>query len=148
MIRHIWSVYCSKGSVDQQTNAVSLFEVIEEFQLQVPPGTSFPLAVPNQSLMVTYWAREDSSEGLWGQQRLRFLAPDGGELGQFAAKINLDAASRSRNFARFEAIRFGGPGRHEWEVAWRVSDSDDWKVVARIPVDVIVTFVELKGGDA
>lgn len=148
MIRHIWSVYCSKGSVDQQTNAVSLFEVVEELQLRVTPDAVFPLVVPYQTLMVTFWAREDPEKGLWGRQRLRLIAPDGSELGEFTAKINLESASRSRNFARFEAMRLGGPGRHEWEVAWRADDADEWQIVAHVPVDLAVIYSDAASADS
>ena len=149
MIRHIWSVFCSKGSVDQQTNSVSLFEVIEELQIRVAPNVEFPIVSPFPVLMVSYWCRTDREVPIQGEQRLRLISAEGGELGSFVGDIDLESAGRSRSFARFGGLRLGGAGRHEWEVAWRVKGDEDWNVVASIPFDLTVSHQdEGEGGDA
>jgi hypothetical protein len=148
MIRHIWSVLCSKGSVDQQTNAVSLFEVIEELQLRIAPDAEFPMVAPLPVLLVSYWSRVDREVPLQGEQRLRLISPGGEELGSFVGDIDLESAGRSRSFARFPGNRLGGAGRHEWEVAWRIKGEEDWNVAASIPFDLTVSYEdEDKGGN-
>ena len=134
MIRHIWTVFCEKTAIDQESNAVSLFGVIEELHAELAEGTEFPLVAPLPAAVVSFWSREDLAVGTEAKQRLRFLSPEGEELGSFLADIDLESATRSRTVVRFNALRLAGPGWHEWEVSWRVSEEEPWAVVARVPL--------------
>jgi hypothetical protein len=136
MIRHIWSVLCSKVAIDRSSNNISLFEVIEAAQLISTVEINFPANVPYDGTFVTLWAREQPNVPTTVQARMRFLAPTGQELIVHQSPIDLQATSRSRHIVNLNGLRVGGPGIHEFEVSWRQNDQDDWHRVASIPVDL------------
>lgn len=138
MIRHIWSVLCSRTVIDQGTNQLSMFDILEEVQAETRKEIDFPVTVPFQVVLVSYWVRQDDKKPVKGEYRVRVIDPDGAKLGEFTGKINLKASGRSRTLTTFNALSFGGPGRHGWEVAYRVGKGK-WKDVTSIPVDFTVT---------
>jgi hypothetical protein len=139
MIRHIWSVLCSKASIDRQTNNVSLFEVLESVQFATDREVQFPANLPFTGTIVSLWARQDPNTPVAGQMRVRLLSPTGDELLNHPAVIELQGASRTRNLVNLNGIRIAGNGWHEFEISWRLTDDDLWHQVASLPLDFTLT---------
>jgi hypothetical protein len=135
MIRHVWSVLCTKSSIDSQTNNVSLFEVIEQIELRFVGSSELPKGAPIDLELVTLWARENPSTPAEGEMRLRLLSPTGKDLAAFTAKIDLKKAGRNRHQARMHGILLDGSGWYEWEVSCRVGEGK-WTRVASVPLEV------------
>ena len=138
MMRHVFSVTCSRVSVDQESNALSMFETIDSIQASLRGEPEYPFAAPLPGVLVNLWTREDPAVPVRGRQKLRLVGPSGDELGTFEVDIDLESSIRSRHLARFDSILFGGPGRHEWEVYFRTADDEDWTLATRIPLDLEV----------
>ncbi len=138
MMRHVFTVPCSQVSVDQESNSLSMFETIDSLQVGLKSEPEYPFVVPLSGVLVNLWTREDPAVPVRGRQRLRLVGPSGEELGAFEVDIDLESSLRSRHLTRFDSIRFGGPGRHEWEVHFRTADDDDWTLATRIPFDLDV----------
>ena len=138
MIRHVWSVLCSKVSVDRDSNNVSLFEVIESLQLTTAAPVNFPANVPFEGTLVTLWARQRPDQPVTGQMRVRLLAPNGDQLGTFNSEIDLNRSTRNRVIGSMSGLRIAGEGVHEIEVAWRVDTHADWHVATSLPLEIAV----------
>ena len=138
MIRHVWSVFCSKASVDRYSNNVSLFEVIESLQFTTAAPFNFPANVPFEGTLVTLWARQRADQPVTGEMRVRLLAPNGDQLGTSTFEIDLNRAVRARTIASISGLRIGGEGVHEIEVAWRVDARADWHVATSLPLEIAV----------
>ena len=138
MIRHIWSVLCSRALIDRQTNNMSLFEVLEAIQVltNAPPGD--PAILPFEGTVATLWARERPDQRVSGQMRIRLVAPDGKELGAFRAQVNLADVSRTRTISTISGLPFAGGGTYEFEVSWRLQEADNWTVVVSLPLDISI----------
>lgn len=89
MICHVWSVLCSKISVDRETNSISLFEILENVEFTTPTALTFPAKVPFEATLVNSWARQDPNGPVEGEMRVRLLAPSGDQLGTHCVSINL-----------------------------------------------------------
>ena len=138
MMRHIWSVLCSKQSIDRETNSISLFEVIEGVQFYTKAIPSFPSPVPFAGTLVTLWARSTPGERAKGVARVRLLSPEGTELLSQTMEVNLESHPRNRSILQLQGIVIGGPGVHAWEVSSRAADGR-WETQATIPMDVAVS---------
>lgn len=136
MARHVWTVLCSKASVDQQTNNVSLFEVLEALQIKTSQAPTFPITTPFQGTIVTLWARSEIARGERGEMRVRLLAPDGTQLSEFINRTDLVRTPRTRNIAAITGLPIAGNGVHEFEVAWRSTEAEGWRVVGSVPLDI------------
>lgn len=142
MIRHVYSILCSKVSVDRETNNISLFETLESVQFTISTALTFPANVPFEASLVTLWARQDPNEPLEGEMRVRLLAPNGDQLGMFPNNIiDLRAAPRARFVGRINGLRVAGDGIHEWEIAYRLVNQEEWHTVASVPLEVSVRIV-------
>lgn len=138
MIRHVWSVLCSKVSVDSRTNNISLFEVLESVQFMTSKPLTFPASVPFEATLVTLWARQDPSQSVQGEMRVRLLAPNGDELGLVGSEIDLRSSHRSRVIASISGLPIAGDGIHDWEIAWRAREDEAWHVATSLPLEVSV----------
>lgn len=139
MIRHVWSVLCTKSSIDTETNNVSLFEVIEQLELQFPGTSAPPRGVPLELELLTLWARQDPATPVTGEMRIRLLSPQGKELAAFTAGVDLGSAPRNRHRARLNGLVLDGSGWYEWEVSSRADPSKGWDVQVLIPLDISLT---------
>ncbi len=72
MARYLWSVPCLQVLTDRETNAVSLLNVVEGFQVRKLPGELPPVMV------ATLWRRERPGEKMYVQARL--ISPTEEEL--------------------------------------------------------------------
>ena len=138
MIRHVWSVLCSKASVDRHSNNVSLFEVIESLQFTTAAPFNFPVNLPFEGTLVTLWARQRRDQPVTGEMRVRLLAPNGDQLGTFTLEVDLVRTVQNRVFSSISGLRIGGEGVHELEVAWRADARADWHVATSLPFEIAV----------
>src|SRR5687768_16274240 len=123
-IRHVWSVLCSKSTVDRETNNVSLIEVLEQLEITAtvtrigssgqaaPPIPTIPGA-PFTGELVTLWARTDPAQPARGIARVRLLSPQGAELAAFEYAIDVSTNARLRNQGRVQGLRLAGDGWYD-----------------------------------
>jgi hypothetical protein len=137
MIRHVWSVLCSRSSIDQTTNNVSLFEVLESIQVFVNMPVAIPGAAPFAATLVTLWARERLDTPAFGHSRFRILGPTGQPvLPELMAEIDLRTAPRTRARLTLPGLPFSGDGVYNFEVSWRTGEENEWVRVASVPLEV------------
>jgi hypothetical protein len=75
MIRHAWSLICTKCITDPDTKNVTLAEVVE--QLNIPANVTFPIIAPFQTDLVSTWYRSDPNRGERATGRVIVHTPDG-----------------------------------------------------------------------
>jgi hypothetical protein len=129
-------VLCSKQSVDRETNAISLFEVIEAVQFYTKEIPTFPLVVPFSASLVSLWTRSTPDESVKAFGKVRLLSPKGEELMSQGFEIELETHSRSRTVLQLQGVIVGGPGIHEWEISSRTSETEKWERQTSIPMEV------------
>jgi hypothetical protein len=137
-MRHIWTVLCSKVSIDRETNNASLFDIIEQMQLQVPVGTQKPITFGFSGDIVTLWGRDNFATPITGESRIRILGPSGIELGSFVSTVDLTAAPRNRVVGHLNGLRLEDTGWHEIESSFRQSATDAWTIIHKLPIQVTI----------
>jgi hypothetical protein len=139
MIRHVWSVACSKASIDNQTNNISLFEVLEQLQVphwpeRPPDGVIGVGALPLE--IVSLWIRVPLDVPERGECRIRVRAPGGSVLESGAQVMDLAAYRRFRSRFSFPGLPIDEPGLCEIEVLFRTGADAEWRIVAQIPIEM------------
>jgi hypothetical protein len=136
MIRHAWSVLCTKSITDPDSKNITLFDIVE--QLNIPANTEFPAMAPFQTDFVSTWYRSDATQGERATGRVVLHFPDGNtrEASQFA--IDLTAFYRAHVVIRSAGFNLVGPGVYHFEVALRAEGQQEWQNVARIPLQVAI----------
>ena len=108
MPRLEYFLVASSVSIDQSTNRVSVFEIIEEIR-----GPTFPLRIPSCAA-ITLWCAEDGDQDTDFQAMLRVYMPDG-RTNEFATNFRL-AMPRHRITQRFQGLTISGPGELRFEM--------------------------------
>ena len=137
MVRHVWTVLCSKTATDKDSNNISLFEVVEQIQVTGPGGAlAEPVLVPTSLELVSLWARADFGTPTRGTTRVVILFPDGHVAGQAEMDVDLAAVQRTRTIVKFPALPFRLPGVMRFVVSLRQDNAEEWTEVASVPLNV------------
>lgn len=140
MIRHIWTVICSRAVIDKESNNVSLFDVLEEARLRTAesdtekPVIPFPIAIA----WVTTWQREPIENPTHSRGKDIILSPTGEVLVENEYPIDLSKFKRvraKRNVANFP-VSESGMYRFRTQI-WN-EEKNVWEAVSDIPLDISV----------
>lgn len=140
MARHVWSVLCSKGVVDEQSNQISLLDVLEHVSFEVASlpkqeGDNIRLVhFPCQ--LISLWTRSDHDVPELAECRLYLLKWDGSESKRVPMEVDLRKSPRFRSTFRMEGVPLG-TGLLWFVVECRSSADDTWIEAARVPLEVV-----------
>ena len=134
MIKHVWTIVCSKASIDTQSNNVSLFNVLEQINIQDLVKPEFVLAFNFEVL--TCWIRENPETPCKGRQRLAFIDPMNKQLAHIELDINLAQTERARNRFQINSLPLTIPGRYFFRTDLQIEGESDWQTVNQYPLTV------------
>ena len=118
----MWSVFCTASSIDQQTNNVTLFSVIE--QINATRKKDAPLIdvkngepLPVQMELVTLWRKLGLDEKISASCDYVLISPLGKEIARQNVPIEISSISkRLRTKMQINGIRATGPGYYTWQL--------------------------------
>ena len=136
----IWAILCQNAIVAQESNNLSLIEVIDELTVPAPPprGTEEPteeFGLLLDARLVILWSRDNIGVPEIGISRTRLVAPDGRESLSPEIEIDLTHFPRSRSIGRFGAFPF--PPTHVGEHFFKIevkTPASEWVQVSELPL--------------
>lgn len=133
MIEHVWSVVCNSSSIDQETNTISIFNVLEQLGV-FTTDTSDTISLPIHLEIFSLWVRVD--ETVPGQGRMRVFFCDPFENYQKKAELDIDLkeAIFFRSRIRVEGLDLKGDGKYKFVVELQQKGEESWKKVASLPI--------------
>jgi hypothetical protein len=140
MIQHIWTVPCRVTITDQDTNNVSMIEVLEELVL-APLAARQDLGRPRFPAIfdvVTLWAREIPEQPETGLGRVLLLSPQGETLIEQGVEVDLRQVRRLRSLGRIMGFPMRGAGVYHFRIDSRSNEAAAWQEVGRIPLEVSI----------
>jgi len=139
MIRHLWSVLCLRCITDQDTNSLSLIEVLEEITLTGPLlGEGQTATSPFPIYLVSLWMRDPEDQPVDGAARLQFLSPLGDVIRSFEHPVELLEKPRLRTRANIANLPFSQSGTYSFRLQVREQETEEWRTVATLPLWVKV----------
>ena len=136
----IWAILCQNAIVAQESNNVSLIEVIDELTVPAPPPrrsqeSTEEIGLLFDARLVILWSRDDLGTPESGTSRTRLVDPDGRESLSPEIEIDLTNFLRSRSIGRFGAFPFSPTreGEHLFKIEVRTPASE-WVQVAELPL--------------
>jgi hypothetical protein len=141
MIRHCWTVVCSRSSMDSESHNVSMFEVLEQLTVQGPlPEGRGQVVMPHE--VVSLWTREDLEKGGSAEARHGVIAPSGWSSQGKSLQIDLTRYNRLRSRARQGSFPLEGPGLYWITTEFRKATDEEWQEVSRVPLEVRVQIAQ------
>lgn len=145
MIKHIWSVLCQKSVVDSESNNVSLFDVLEQLQIDIASNipnnvsNSKNIILPIQYELINFWSKTGNGEE---KADVKIILKDttGKEVKKIEKVLTIPEKNRRmREINKIQGLPISGNGNYKFIVSIKNSNDDNYKDVAEIPLEVIVS---------
>lgn len=144
-ITHIWSVICTGNSVDQATNNISLYNILE--QLNIPKeALKIHKEESNKEKMininfeiVSFWKKKTKDENILAEEQIEIIDPQGKILGiqKFPFKIPANN-QRMRFILSMNGFKMTIPGDYIFQISARDSEKNDFVAVASLPLQIAI----------
>jgi hypothetical protein len=140
MARHVWTVLCRKASIDANSGATSLFEVLEGIRLNqlVMKGVKRAVVPVQMQLVVTcVRSAADVSETVRGRSIL--VLPSGTKAMGNSFDIDLSDSFGSQSVLDITGIPIDKSGIYEFLIEIEDQEKGKWHTVSRTPLMVELT---------
>ena len=140
-MKHVWSILCQQSSIDQETNLISLFNAIEELNINLDKANALEnnLLISVQLQLVSYWVREEALAEETLTVRTELVNPEGKVLNSFDNKLTIKAGVlRFRHRNNIQGLTISGPGRYYLRLV-EIKDGKEI-LLAELPLDVKVSY--------
>ena len=135
MIRHIWSVLCQSASFDQQTNNISLLNVLEQVITSGEPTADRPGIV--QAELVSLWKRVQLDTPSNGKMRAFYIDPTGKQSDPISLEINLSQSIFHRTRLSLPRFPLITKGEYIFHTEYQVQGEEQWRPASEIPLVVL-----------
>ena len=140
-MKHVWSILCQQSSIDQETNLISLFNAIEELNINLDKANALEnnLLISVQLQLVSYWVREEALAEETLTIRTELVNPEGKVLNSFDNKLTIKAGVlRFRHRNNIQGLAISGPGRYHLRLV-EIKASKEM-ILTELPLDVKVSY--------
>lgn len=143
-LEHIWSVICNNSSVDQQSNSVSLFNVLEQVAIENKAFDEISNTTDKKGVLilhkfeiVTLWKIKPNQKSLKFEQKLELIDPNKDILDTFTIPLEFEAGkSRLRFKTELPGLKVTVPGDYVFRVSLQSTLKKEWIEVTELPIEV------------
>ena len=146
MIQHVWTILANSCSIDKQSNQISIFEAVEEFQVLPVDMNVDRIAVAQGHVRVglpsfallTLWTRSVPTEPCRGMAQVRLIDPAGAEtILDAGTDVDLTENARHRQIIRMVGLPLTVTGRYRFEIRFKNDPTEEtWALASVLPLDV------------
>ncbi len=144
-LQHIWSVLCMNSVIDQETNNISLNNILEEIQIKKNiinlVSTSNKNSEKKEAILinfelVSFWKKLISKEEkIHFETMIKILDPEGEVLHTIPQTIEMkENIERFRSRIKFNAMPFTKPGGYIFQI--NVKKEKEFIEIGRIPLQI------------
>ncbi len=143
MAKHVWSIISNKAVVDNHTNNLSLFDVLERITISGPGPAKYKkgstIIIPFIFSITTLWTRSVFNKPEIVNTRATLFAPDKKSLYRIETEIDLLKYQNRRNILNFRQFHLKGPGVYNFKIDLerKKNSGNAWQNVANLPIEVI-----------
>lgn len=135
MINHCYSLICGHAVIDERTRFLSVFDVIEQINVNGEPDQT--IRIPMRFDLVSVFMKIETEELDKGVSRISLSKP-GDILSNISeVDINLTESTFFRSIVQFSGIELTGPGLYKFLIEFRQTEGD-WEVISEVPF--VVTY--------
>ncbi len=142
-IRHVWSVLCQKSVIDTETNNLSLYDILEELNIDIEfkgnePRSIDLVNVPFKYEVVSLWENNGKQNSLDGAEiDVDFINPEGKILKEFKNILEVPKLkARMRTRLKIDGIGVSGEGAYMFNIKIKEKGQNTYKTVAKLPLTV------------
>lgn len=136
-MKHLWSILCKQAIINNETNLISLIDVLEEITFSDPKGLPDPKTKHVILLdfeIVSYWMRENNEIDI--DLHIELLDPNKNVVSSSDNKILIDHPENRRVRTRIKGNTFTFTVLGQYLLKINIRENDKLKEVAEIPIDI------------
>ncbi len=139
-IIHRWTIPCNTSSVDQTTNAVSLFGVLEQLKIDIQLEKDVEvLNVPMQFQLVTLWEKLTQDNEEKADILMEYYDPSNKKLGSFNLNLTIPAdKKRFRLMTNINGWSLTTSGTYTFKISKKEPGSASFENVGEVTIDIIL----------
>ena len=147
-IEHIWTVPCLSSVTDQETNTISLQNVLEQlnFEYEIPNTIDkkpAQISIPINMELVTLWMKSITESDITADVATRFIDPQGQELMQFEHTLTIpNTHQRMRFRVKIKGLQITTNGTYVFEIKIKEPGLSEYRVAGSVPL--LITATEKK----
>lgn len=136
-IQYGWSLLCSGVSIDQDTNNLTLFNIIDQvkvsedklFKMPTKNGEDKP-AAPIGFNLITLWRKLDGTAAIKGDVQVELLDPQNivRQKGNYSVELP-EGIERSRSRMQWNGIRVTTSGKYTFRISLKEDNEEKFKKV-------------------
>lgn len=150
-IKHSWSIICQSSVIDQQTNNISIHNVLEQFTAEHSkaeielfrknnPAIGRGIPVNFTFQMISLWQSQNPKIQPTADVRIELFDSIGDSMQKAEFKLAFEAGkARMRTIITSPFLVVSETGLYHFKVSIKEAGSDDFAEVAEIPLEVSVT---------
>lgn len=141
MVQHVWSVLCKQSIIDQETNSLSIIDVLEQMKIDVsvPSNASFPIKVPIQYQIVSMWIKHDKNKQIRADIQISIVDPEKSIVSTHTKELLIaKQIERMRSRVKISGFEVTKSGMYEFRIGIREEKQSDFRSVAELPFYVFL----------
>lgn len=143
-MKHIWSILCEKSVVDSQRNTISLIDVLEQVNLNMPPEGISGVGEKGVNVLmpfelVSFWVKDEGNEAKDEEAliTIEIYDPNSKRLNSVEQTIKIPAEyQRIRSRSHFNGLSVFESGVYQIRVKIRGGQESKPRTVAELPLDI------------
>jgi len=133
-----WSLLAQSQAVDRETNAQSIFNIIEEVTIPADvkdPPSGEALSLGPSFACLQLWMRDQPEKAETASARVAVIGPNSQRLGEISFSVDLSDHPRTRAVLNLPFFPYMGPGTYSF-VTEIQTGTDAWSPVSACPIVV------------
>lgn len=141
-MKNVWSIICEKSSIDSQTNVLSLFNCIEEMNIEIdktkmPQGDK--IVIPVNFQLISLWRVDDSTKENTMDVKMEFVDPSGQVLNEsLNTLVTKKGEKRLRSIINIQGLQITDSGVYYYKILEKKGNK--FEVVSSTPLDINVSY--------
>jgi hypothetical protein len=144
MINHIWSLLCRRSVIDNETNNLSIFDILERLtvEIKIKRGSGDKVTkinIPIEYEIISFWVKAPETKEFKGGIKLEIISPDGKIEKTFEKPLEIPKdKKRLRSRIRIKGFVAHKEGNYIFRINYKEGAKDRYLKAAEIPLEVIL----------
>lgn len=136
-IEHAWTLLCKGSSIDQRNNNLTLFNVIEQLNITVKPGSGKEILVPFDMEMITLWNVNKLEKPSNADVEVDLSDPKGKLLKTMKYKLEIRAKiRRARSVGSIRSLKVTESGDYTFKIKIKPAKQVNFFEIGRVALEI------------
>lgn len=140
-MQHHWSVLCQSSVIDIDSNLLSLYDCLEELNVNTPLKPGQPINLPISFEVVSFLSDSNLKTERKLELKAEMIDPKGKKINEFGGQLFFkDGSKRLRSRLKIQGLTLNEPGTYIMHISFHGLDGLDFKAECDLPLDVNISY--------